>query len=109
MVANGEPLSFHIFCVKYMEYLSDPLPYTYIGARTHIAFVKAGLQSKLYVNGRVDTVLRSSSIVQYLRQDLVIGADYRDGDAYLTGTMDTIKVFGNSLSDGDIVALYTVG
>ena len=71
--------------------------------------MKAGLQSKLYVNGQVDTVLQSNSLVRYLLQDLVFGADYRDGDAYLTGTMDTIKVFGSSLSDGDIVALYTVG
>ena len=81
----------------------------YVGVRAHIAFVKAGLQSKIYVNGQVDAVLQSSSLVRYLRQDLVLGADYRDGNAYLTGAMETIKVFGSSLSDGDILALYTAG
>ena len=50
------------------------------------------------------------SVVQlYLQQDLVLGAYYPDGNAYLTGAMDSIKVFGNALFDGDILALYTAG
>lgn len=81
-------------------------PFHTVGVRTHIAFVKAGLQSKFYVNGKVDAVLQSSSLVQYLRQDLVLGGDYRSNDGYLTGAMETIKVFGSSLSDADILALY---
>ena len=65
-----------------------------------------GLQSKLYINGKLDKTLWSTSLVQYSRQDLVFGVDYRDNNGYLVGTMDNINVWGSSLSDAVILALY---
>ena len=58
------------------------------------------------MNGQVDNVIYSSKLVDYTKQDLCFGGDYRDRTFYFTGTMKGLIIYREALTSNDIADIY---
>ncbi len=75
------------------------------GRWTHLAFVKEGAVSRIYVNGLLDSQdAVHSSVTSALRttQNTYIGYDPASWDAYLNGAVDEVRVWNAALNQSQI-------
>ena len=78
------------------------------GTRTHVAFVRDGLQGTFYVNGvQAGPSITSSHDVTYTNENLCLGFDYRDQRDYFGGVMEQVQILGAALSASDVYSLYS--
>jgi len=76
------------------------------GTRTHVAFVRNGLQGTFYINGVSAGSVTSTRSVTYTNKSLCLGADIRDFASYFSGTMDLLKIFNVALTSSQISTVY---
>ena len=73
-----------------------------VGTWVHLAFVKSGLQTLLYVNGELADTLSAIVDLPFTR----IGGPTSDR---LKGQLDEVQVFSRALSASEVAAIYNTG
>jgi hypothetical protein len=64
-----------------------------------------GNQWKLFLNGKPDTSVVSTSVVPYSMRNVYVGMN-DNGTEFFNGTIDDIRIFNRALSQTDIDSLY---
>eukprot|EP00607_Mallomonas_marina_P005353 CAMPEP_0182437826 /NCGR_PEP_ID=MMETSP1167-20130531/85304_1 /TAXON_ID=2988 /ORGANISM="Mallomonas Sp, Strain CCMP3275" /LENGTH=1356 /DNA_ID=CAMNT_0024630879 /DNA_START=211 /DNA_END=4282 /DNA_ORIENTATION=+ len=77
-----------------------------VGVKTHVGFVKQGLSGTFYVNGVASGTMQSSHSNVYGDKYLGIGYNPRNGGLRFVGEMSSVKLYDQSLSDEEMMALY---
>ena len=78
-----------------------------IGSRVHVAVSRNGRDCSLYVNGQPAAHSISTVSVVYQNAFLVFGMDYKNRSNYFKGTMDRVAIFSQSLTESEIISLYS--